>query len=850
MPGDSLIEIKHLIRTPDPGRASSQTVRRLIHAVAEWEQDACLDITFGSHRRRRILVLAQYGVEQAGWEGDIAWAFRDIAVLGPKRSATPTGDIPNWDTVLDIRPSRDVSQRITTFADDPAEDHRSALADPVHTARNQLRLATPWPNAMYDDLQEMAELLAEHPNLLVRFRLAPASPIEIDMLGDTLHQTWPGGDADFHLYLGRPIRLRVLVGSTGGPVPARFRALARRWATSLSVVPLDSRDAPEAWDGSAKSLAGHTVPEGVALSLLRVPAAGNRPFPGMETRHHSLTSHPLDPVPPKPTTPIRLGAAKTVTGRRVDAALDVHDLVRHGFIEGQSGAGKSTLIAVLVRELTLRGYGCTLLDPHGTTIDAILRELPEGSDKTYVVRHEDSEQPIPLDIITGDEEQVERVVDIFAEMVQQMYDPKNTGIVGPRWRSWFSLIARATFHALGDEASLVSITEIGSDTERVRRLADRIRPDHPQLAKSLMDEIVNNRSAEAADLLSWCVSKLRPLVSTGQMRSILGTGHNAIHAREFVDAGKTLLIDLASPVLGEPASRMLGALWLLKHRLAMGTREHPETPHIIIVDEAHLFQFGALPNLLAEGRKFGLGVVVATQYLGQLRTDLAESLEANAGTLITLRTGLSYAQRSSVRLGGWPVEELVRLPNLTAAASISRGGTMTEPFTLTVDHHQRMARAGARSAEAAERARAAQERSRNELWVPFQHLEPLTAEMIDERLRPSPAAPGEGWSVVLTSIDQSRKIQLIKLVRERIGWGLARAKVAVEQLPHTLATGLAASAAQGLEAEVVAAGGSVRLEPPTQSGSDPQPEEPKPFLDQWLERRQGGSGPSRGEEDT
>ena len=312
------------------------------------------------------------------------------------------GLVAAFSTVAAVPPPR---RRALMLADDDQDEHRSP-GPPFDQSSGQLqrfRLATPWPNPLYDDLQEMAELLSEHPNLLVRFRVAPADPLEINMLGDALNATWPGNARELHGYLGRPIRLRTLVASTNGPVPARFKALARRWGSSLSVVPLTPPDAPEAWDGPAKSLAGHAVPESVALSLLRVPAAGNHPFPGMETRHPHATAHPLDPVPPKPAIPIRLGRARTVTGRSVDASVGIHDLVRHALVEGQSGAGKSTLIAALVREITRQGFGCTLLDPHGTTVNAILGELPEGSERTYVIRHEDTERPIPLDIITGDE---------------------------------------------------------------------------------------------------------------------------------------------------------------------------------------------------------------------------------------------------------------------------------------------------------------------------------------------------------------------------------------------------------------------------------------------------------------
>lgn len=46
-----------------------------------------------------------------------------------------------------------------------------------------------------------------------------------------------------------------------------------------------------------------------------------------------------------------------------------------------------------------------------------------------------------------------------------------------------------------------------------------------------------------------------------------------------------------------------------KHWLAMSAMP-TSRPHLLIVDEAQLFGSGILPRMLAEARKFGLGVVI------------------------------------------------------------------------------------------------------------------------------------------------------------------------------------------------------------------------------------------------
>ena len=260
------------------------------------------------------------------------------------------------------------------------------------------------------------------------------------------------------------------------------------------------------------------------------------------------------------------------------------------------------------------------------------------------------------------------------------------------------------------------------------------------------------------------VSKLHPLVASERMRGILGAGPNAVDVGRLIDDRGILLVDLASPTLGVPASKMLGALWLMQHWVAMGRRRDTSTPHVIICDEAHLFQYGALPSLLAEGRKFGIGVVVATQDSSRLRSTLTEALESNAGSFISLRSSARSASASASRLEGWSADSLMRLPDLTAAATISRGGVMTEPFTLQLDHYRRLARSGPSVVEQEQNLAEIRRRSAALYSDPFRDsVPPSDAElvrMLTEKQQPK--APErqqtaflEDWLAARTTVRQN-----------------------------------------------------------------------------------------------
>jgi hypothetical protein len=246
----------------------------------------------------------------------------------------------------------------------------------------------------------------------------------------------------------------------------------------------------------------------------------------------------------------------------------------------------------------------------------------------------------------------------------------------------------------GTRASLVHIAAILSDPERIQLLSKALRTTNPDLSNRLASEVGQLSSSEAANVTSWVVSKFAPFTSSRAMRAILGTGLDAVDIDAAMERGRGLLIDLGGPTLGTMQAQVLGAIWLLKHWLAMGRRRDVTRPHVIIVDEAHLFTYGALPQLLAESRKFGIGLVLATQSIDQLPAPLERAIEANAGTHVSLRLGTASALRASARFGGWPVDQFVRLPDLTAIASMNRGGQPTDPFTLELDHYSRSRRLG------------------------------------------------------------------------------------------------------------------------------------------------------------
>lgn len=547
--------------------------------------------------------------------------------------------------------------------------------------------ATVWPTPRPDAGAGFFDVLRLEPGSFVRFLLCPAEPIEQWMVQSSLQDTFARVDGwDFDSYLGTPLRMRTFIGAPRF-VNATLRAAVTSWGSGLRVADLDADAIAALTSPTPECLAGHVVPTGMALSMLRVPAVGLLPQDGVASEFPQPKPTPLDPVPPAPTRPLRVGMARTITGRQVAAVLDVSDMTRHGFIEGRTGSGKTTFIAQLVSELSRAGIGYTYLDLHGTGVDACLRTA-DLRQQTVVVRHSDTTHPLPVNFMgETDPDRREQALTSFGQAIQKKDDPRNEGIVGPRFQRTWMLTAQATCEVFSARANVVQVAAIMSDPDRIRLLAKAARSRNPDLANRLDSEIGQLSSSDAASLTSWAVSKFAPFTSSRAMRAILGTGLDAVNVNSTMRIAAGLLIDLGGPTLGASQALVLGDIWLQKHWLAMGARVDRNRPHVLIVDEAHLFTHGALPQMLAEGRKFGLGVVLATQSIDQLPAALERAIEANVGTHVSLRLSPGSAVRASNRFGGWPADQFLRLPDLTAIASFNRGGAPTDPFTLHLDHY-------------------------------------------------------------------------------------------------------------------------------------------------------------------
>ncbi|WP_457099667.1 hypothetical protein [Microbacterium sp. P5_E9] len=673
-PRERRVVVTSLIRGGQPETRSAHAERALLRTVAEWQPGGGLDIRLSSTRSGRVAAeFRPLGSAPADWDADVAGVLTGVAAISRRATQSPQ------------------AAGVTRLAELVRDPARARLSDDDARSGEWHGPAAPpvaWPLPARDASVDILGALHSVPGAFVRVLVAPPTAMERAMVFDETVATWDRlAHPDFDAYLGSPVLIRTFVGMRDDISGfARFRGVARGWGTGLVLRDADAGERARFDTLDVDAVAGHVRPEGWALALLRLPAAGERPANGIPSHFAPAAERPLQPVPKRTPRAVVLGSARTALGGRVAVTLEPGDLCRHASIEGASGSGKTTFLATLISQLSAQGIGCTLIEHHGTGVDQALRTMDAAvADRAITVRHGDPQAPAVLNLFDEEDPDVrEQIFAEFTELVQAIFDPRGEGIVGPRWRRWFTLLCDGVSAAFGREATLLHLLAVASEPARARKLAIAVAATDRDLAHRIDTEIGSLKGEEASNLPAWAVSKFQPMVGQRAMREILGRPRDSIDVTRVMDESRTLLVDLGGPKLGVGSARMLGAIWLLKHWVAMGRRADRSRPHVMIIDEAHLLTFGALPAMLAEARKFGVGVWIAGQSSEAYAPALQSAIEANAGSFFHFRLGLNTAGRGSVRLGGWPAHELLRLPDLQAAATLSRAGVTSEPFLLKV----------------------------------------------------------------------------------------------------------------------------------------------------------------------
>ncbi len=375
-------------------------------------------------------------------------------------------------------------------------------------------------------------------------------------------------------------------------------------------------------------------------------------------------------------------------GIKKQIRLSTNDRRRHTYIIGQTGTGKSGLLENLAYQDIMDGKGLAFIDPHGDSTERLLGMIPkERVEDVIYFSPADMDNPISLNLFEFEnDDQKDFIIQETIAMLYRLYDPGHTGIIGPRFESWFR---NAALTVMADPAgsSFLDVQQVFVDQAFADEKIKHLR--NPVVLDFWNKEMAQTTDANKSEMLGWFASKFGAFLTNEMMRNIIGQTKSGFDLRDIMDNKKILLVNLSKGRTGEINSQLLGIIFVMKFQAAaMGRADIPEDERedfALYVDEFQNFATDSFESILSEARKYRLNLILANQFMTQLTDKIREAIIGNIGTVISGRIGITDAELLQKKFAPtFDAEDLTKLPNFQTVTSVMINNVPSAAFSMSL----------------------------------------------------------------------------------------------------------------------------------------------------------------------
>ncbi|ORT47648.1 type IV secretory system conjugative DNA transfer family protein [Frankia sp. KB5] len=375
-----------------------------------------------------------------------------------------------------------------------------------------------------------------------------------------------------------------------------------------------------------------------AVGLLGLPV-GDLALPGLALG--SARQLPPAPGMPRGGRGASVVATSNYPGMQRPLALLTEDRLRHEWVVGPTGTGKSTLLGNQILQDIAARRGVVVVDPNGDLVSDVLARVPEEyAGDVVVLDLAATDRPVGINLLRhqGDEHSRELAVDNIVHTMASLW----SGSWGPRTSDVLRACLLTLTHTRAPDSSAFTLAEVPELlTNPAFRRFVLAQPSVPASVRSFWGEYEQRSDAERLQVIGPSLNKLRSFSTRTALRLALGQSDGFDLGEVF--RGKAVLVNLAKGALGTDTAQLAGALivavlWQkILGRVAVAAERR--RPAFVYLDE---FQdVIRLPldigDMLAQARKFKVGLILAHQYLGQLPETVKTAVLGTARTQIAFQ---------------------------------------------------------------------------------------------------------------------------------------------------------------------------------------------------------------------
>jgi len=356
------------------------------------------------------------------------------------------------------------------------------------------------------------------------------------------------------------------------------------------------------------------------------------------------------------------------------------DRLGHIYCIGKTGVGKSTLLENMAISDIKKGKGLCIIDPHGDIAEDILHYVPEDRIKDVIYFNPaDIEHSIafnPLKSIHTDHQHLvaSGLISTFKKIWAESWGPRMEYILR------FALLTLLEYR----HATLLDIQPLLTDTYYRNHVLSRVK--NPHIISFWRNEFEKYPPALKAEAIAPILNKTGLFLASIPLRNIVGQKYSSFKFQDVMDNGKIFIANLSKGKLGEDTTALLGSILITNIQLSALYRaiqkEEERRPFYLYVDEMHSFITNSFADILAEARKYKLGLFLAHQYIEQLSEPTRAAIFGNIGTMIAFRIGATDAEYLEKEF--YPTfnkTDLINLPKYSMYLKLMIDGATSQPFS-------------------------------------------------------------------------------------------------------------------------------------------------------------------------
>lgn len=362
----------------------------------------------------------------------------------------------------------------------------------------------------------------------------------------------------------------------------------------------------------------------------------------------------------------------------------VADRRRHFYNVGMTGTGKSTLLREMIRQDLINGNGVGVIDPHGELVEHTLANIPkERIDDVVLFEPSDMDRPCGLNMLEwSSPEEKDLAVSEMIMIFTSLFPPE---MIGPMFEHYMRNAMLAVMADKNNPGTLVEIPRIFTDDTFMEEKLSKVTD--PLVRSFWIKEWKQTTGQTRSDMLGYVVSKIGRFIENEMMRNIIGQAHSGFNLADIMDHKKIFLANLSKGLTGEVNSSLLGLILVSKMQMAALRRaripEEDRQDFFLYIDEFQNFTTPSIATILSEARKYRLSLILAHQYMPQLKDEIKDAVIGNVGTITSYRVGTADAEFLESQFSPeFSKFDLTNLDNFQYIARMLVNNKVTSPFKI------------------------------------------------------------------------------------------------------------------------------------------------------------------------